>query len=140
MTFNFFTVDESTIAREELEKAGFKQLLTKQEVDEQLSKKGTTLALINSVCGCAASIAQPAVISFAKQENKPDHLVTVFAGQDSEATEAFRSYFPEEKPTSPSIALLKNGELIKIWHRENIEGRQAFLVLNELETTFKEVD
>lgn len=140
MGFNFFTVDQTTIARQEMEKAGFVQLLNKEAVDEQLSKSGSTLVLINSVCGCAGSIARPAVASFAKQKSKPDHLVTVFAGQDREATEALRAYFPGEKPTSPSIVLLKDGELQKIWHREDIEGRLAFLLLNELEAAFADID
>lgn len=139
MAFNFFTTDNTKIAREEMEHAGFLQLLTKVEVDEQLKKPGTTLALINSICGCAGSIARPAVTSAGKSSDRPDHLVTVFAGQDQEATEALRAYFPEVEKTSPGIVLLQDGVLVKLWGRDQIEGRLAFLVMNDLEAAFKEL-
>lgn len=111
--------------RDELTRIGFTELRTPEEVDQALQgegAKGTTLLVINSVCGCAAGLARPAVALSLKHEKVPDHLYTVFAGQDKEATERARSYFPEQPPSSPSFALLKDGKLVHMIHRHEIEN------------------
>ncbi|MED3662688.1 BrxA/BrxB family bacilliredoxin [Ureibacillus sp. FSL K6-8385] len=108
--------------RQELVDAGFTELTTEDEVHEFMATtKGITLVVINSVCGCAAGSARPAVREAIK-EIKPDNLVTVFAGQDREATAAMRSYFEEVPPSSPSIAILRDGQLEYFIPREQIEG------------------
>lgn len=110
--------------RQELTVAGFKELLTAEDVNEHMSEaKGTSLVVINSVCGCAAGLARPAVIEALQETDaKPDHLVTVFAGQEKEATAQMRNYFEEIPPSSPSIAVLKDGQLAYFIPREQIEG------------------
>lgn len=108
--------------REELVNAGFTELQTADAVNEFMAEaKGTSLVVINSVCGCAAGLARPAVRG-ALEEVKPDNLVTVFAGQDPEATAAFRGFFEDVPPSSPSVAILKDGELAYFIPREQIEG------------------
>ncbi len=110
--------------REELVNVGFIELKTPDEVaDHMQESKGTSLIVINSVCGCAAGLARPAVAAaLEKAEKKPDHLVTVFAGQDREATEQMRSFFEEVPPSSPSIAVWQDGNLAYFIPREQIEG------------------
>ncbi|MGI2326988.1 BrxA/BrxB family bacilliredoxin [Planococcus sp. YIM B11945] len=110
--------------REQLTNEGFKELKTAEEVNEHMSEtEGVSLVVINSVCGCAAGLARPAVIDALKQTDaKPDHLVTVFAGQDKEATAQMRNYFEEIPPSSPSVAVLKDGQLAYFIPREQIEG------------------
>lgn len=110
--------------RQELTSQGFKELLTAEEVNEHMSEaEGTSLVVINSVCGCAAGLARPAVVEALKvTDAKPDHLVTVFAGQDKEATAQMRNYFEEIPPSSPSIAVLKDGQLAYFIPREQIEN------------------
>lgn len=109
--------------REDLVQAGFTELTTADEVKETMDNiKGTALVVINSVCGCAAGQARPAVIESLKEsKHKPAHLLTVFAGQDKEATAMMREYFPEVEPSSPSIALWKDGALAYFIPREQIE-------------------
>lgn len=108
--------------REELVNVGFTELTTAEEVHNFMeSANGVSLVVINSVCGCAAGLARPAARN-AVAEVKPDHLVTVFAGQDPEATAAMRGYFAEVPPSSPSMAIIKNGELAYFISREQIEG------------------
>lgn len=108
--------------RQELVDAGFSQLTTADEVNEFMATaKGVSFVVINSVCGCAAGLARPAACE-AIQEVKPDNLVTVFAGQDPEATATLRGYFEDVPPSSPSMAILKDGELAYFIPRENIEG------------------
>lgn len=108
--------------REELTRHGFKELRTPEEVDQEFQgAKGTTLCVVNSVCGCAAGLARPAVIASLQHEKRPDHLVTVFAGQDREATARAREYFKGYPPSSPSIALLKDGEIVAMVQRHQIE-------------------
>ena len=102
--------------------AGYKELKTPEEVEEALEQKGTTLVMINSVCGCAGGIARPAAAHALHYDKRPDHLVTVFAGQDKEATEKARSYFTGYPPSSPSFALLKDGKIISMVERHQIEG------------------
>lgn len=110
--------------REELVNAGFKELKTPDEVaDHMQESKGTSLIVINSICGCAAGLARPAVIEAIQQaDHKPDHLVTVFAGQDREATAQMRNFFEEVPPSSPSVAIWKDGNLAYFIPREQIEG------------------
>jgi putative YphP/YqiW family bacilliredoxin len=111
--------------RDELTQLGIKELTTPEEVDEALkgeAAKGTALVVINSVCGCAAGLARPAVGLSLNNEVKPDHLFTVFAGQDKEATERARTYFGQEPPSSPSFAVMKDGKLVHMIHRHEIEN------------------
>mgnify|MGYP001371619725 FL=1 len=126
------------VMREELTQAGYEELRTPEEVDEVLGKeKGTVLVVVNSVCGCAGAIARPAAVSASKHRVKPERLVTVFAGQDREATERARSYFTGYEPSSPSIALMKDGKVVYMIERHNIENRQAEAVANELVGAFE---
>lgn len=111
--------------RDELTSIGFTELKTPEEVDTALTgegAKGTTLIVVNSVCGCAAGLARPAVAASLKHDKTPDHLYTVFAGQDKEATAQARKYFTDQPPSSPSFALLKDGELVYMIHRDQIEN------------------
>lgn len=109
--------------REELTRIGFQELKTPEEVMEKLpNAKGVTLLAINSVCGCAGGIARPGVALALQQGLKVDNLYTVFAGQDKEATAAARSLFPEYPPSSPSFAVLKDGKIVTMVHRHQIEG------------------
>jgi putative YphP/YqiW family bacilliredoxin len=125
--------------REELTSAGIRELRTAQEVDEVLQQsKGTVLVVVNSICGCAAGAARPAVrLALQRAQRKPGLLTTVFAGQDKEATERARSYFIGYPPSSPSIALLKDGEIVKMVHRHEIEGRSAEQIANVLVEAFQ---
>lgn len=110
--------------RAELVNVGFKELTTADMVNEHMAEaNGTSLVVINSVCGCAAGLARPAVSEALKEvQNKPEHLVTVFAGQDQEATYQMRAFFEEVPPSSPSIAIIKDGQLAYFIPREQIEG------------------
>jgi putative YphP/YqiW family bacilliredoxin len=114
-----------TPMREELTSAGFEELRTVEDVDRALKDAaGTALVVVNSVCGCSARNARPAVtMALAGDAARPDHLYTVFAGQDVDATERARSYFTGYAPSSPSIALLKDGALVHMIERRQIEGR-----------------
>lgn len=120
--------------REELTRAGFQELKTVEEVESFMaSEYGTTLVVVNSVCGCAAGVARPAVTQAVQQsEKKPEHLVTVFAGQDKEATAKMREYFTDFEPSSPSAALLKNGEVVFFLPRHAIEGFAVDDVMNNV--------
>ncbi|PIC62699.1 hypothetical protein CSV79_15745 [Sporosarcina sp. P13] len=121
-----------TPMREELTNAGFTELTTAESVDETLKDlKGSALIVINSVCGCAAGLARPAVRE-AVAEVKPDHLLTVFAGQDKEATEALRAHFPEIPPSSPSVAIWNDGKLVYFVPREQIENFQKDQIKDHL--------
>ncbi len=115
-----------TPMRQELTRLGVEELRTVVEVDSRLKDtKGTTLVVVNSVCGCAARNARPAVASALQHAVKPDHLTTVFAGQDVEAAARARSYFTGYAPSSPQIGLLKDGKLVFMLERFQIEGRSA---------------
>ena len=121
--------------RDELTRLGIKELTTPEEVDEALQgegAKGTTLIVVNSVCGCAGSLARPAVALSLKHPKRPDHLYTVFAGQDREATAQARKYFGNERPSSPSFALLKDGKLVHMIHREEIEHHSVEEIADNL--------
>ncbi|MGN7387603.1 BrxA/BrxB family bacilliredoxin [Sporosarcina sp. SAFN-015] len=127
--------------REELVQTGFTELTTAEEVEETMkSIDGTALVVINSVCGCAAGLARPAVReALHAAENKPDHLLTVFAGQDKEATEEMRSYFPEVPPSSPSIAVWKDGALAYFIPREQIENFEMEQIKDHLSGVLEQV-
>lgn len=123
--------------RDELIQAGFQELTTPEAVDEFFKDaKGVTLMVINSVCGCAAGIARPAVIHSIKGEKKPDHLVTVFAGQDKEATAQARTYIEGYEPSSPSIALFKDGKIVHFIERGKIEGYDAESIVKNLHAAY----
>lgn len=136
MDFNLLMNDVVRQARQEATTAGFQELRTPEEVDEALNKKGTTLVLINSVCGCAGGIARPAAYHALHYDKRPDHLVTVFAGQDKEATAKMREYFGDIPPSSPSMALLDGKEVVQFIPREQIEGRSLEEIVNDLLTHF----
>lgn len=119
--------------RDELTNAGFEELETPEAVDQFMTtNKGPALVVVNSVCGCAAGIARPAAVESLENEAKPEQLVTVFAGQDREATEKMREYFVGVEPSSPSMALVKDGELKFFLPREQIEGFEAEDVMKQL--------
>ena len=132
--------DERMIApiREDLTRIGFTELRSAQDVDESLQHAtGTTLVVVNSVCGCSARMARPAVrFAVENAAAKPQHLATVFAGQDVEATERARSYFTGYAPSSPSIALLKDGKLVYMMERWQIESRSADVIAGDLIAAF----
>ncbi|GAM16304.1 BrxA/BrxB family bacilliredoxin [Mesobacillus selenatarsenatis] len=138
MDFNFFMNDVVRQARQEIGAAGYTELTTSEEVEQALAKKGTTLVMVNSVCGCAGGIARPAAAHAVHYDKRPDHLVTVFAGQDKEATEKARSYFTGYPPSSPSFALLKDGKLCTMVERHEIEGHDPMQVVNKLQNAFEE--
>ena len=118
--------------RQELVDAGFQELQTAQEVEEVLSKEGTTLVMVNSVCGCAAGTARPGTIASLQLDKKPDRLTTVFAGVDQESTAKAREMMVPFPPSSPSIALFKDGQLVHMLERHHIEGRSAQMIAENL--------
>jgi putative YphP/YqiW family bacilliredoxin len=124
--------------REELTRLGARELRTPEEVDEVLGATtgGTTLVVVNSVCGCAARNARPAATLALQHVVRPDRVVTVFAGQDVEATSRVREYFAGYRPSSPSFALLRDGELIFMMERHEIEGRDAADIADDLKAAF----
>ncbi|MGN1399977.1 MAG: BrxA/BrxB family bacilliredoxin [Bacillus sp. (in: firmicutes)] len=138
MDFNFFMNDVVATARKEINAAGYIELKTPEEVDVAFAKPGTTLVMINSVCGCAGGIARPAAAHAVHYDKKPDQLVTVFAGQDKAATERAREYFDEYPPSSPSFALLKDGKVMTMVERHEIEGHSPVSVVNKLQKYFDE--
>lgn len=125
--------------REELTRAGFKELRTPEEVDEALNSGAeTTFVVVNSMCGCAGGIARPAAIQAIQSEVRPQQLVTVFASQDREATARMREYFGDEPPSSPSMALLKGKELVYMMHRSEIETSDPVTVAGKLRQVFEQ--
>lgn len=119
--------------KEELTEHGFSELLNKQEVEEQLKQQGTTLVMINSVCGCSAGSARPGVLmAVMNAPKRPDHLATSFAGFDLEAVQTLRQHLLPYPPSSPAIALFKDGNLVHIIERHQIEGRPAQAIANNL--------
>ena len=121
----------------ELENAGFTSLKSVEEVDQVLNnQEGTTLLMVNSVCGCAAGSARPGVIHALQNEAKPDRVVTVFAGVDFDATKRAREYLLPYPPSSPAIALFKDGKLVHFLERHHIEGRSAQMIAQNLAAAF----
>lgn len=124
--------------REEMVTMGATELRTAAEVDAELgNQQGTTLVFVNSVCGCAAGNARPALRAALKHDVKPDRIVTVFAGQDIDATARARQFFGEYQPSSPSVALFKDGEVVHFVHRHQIEGRTPQDVATNLTGAFE---
>jgi len=138
MDFDVFMNDVVSVARGDMTEAGYKELKTKEDVDSTLPEKGTTLVMVNSVCGCAGGIARPAATNAIHYDKVPDQLLTVFAGQDKEATEQARTYFGDYPPSSPSFAFLKDGEIVSMIERHDIEGFSPVDVINKLQTLFDE--
>lgn len=126
-----------TPMKEELTDNGFTELLTPDEVDTQLKQPGTTLVMINSVCGCSAGSARPGVLmAVANSSHKPDHLSTVFAGFDLDAVKKVREHLLPYPPSSPAIALFKDGQLVHFIERHMIEGRPAQAIAHNLIAAF----
>jgi len=124
--------------REDLTRLGVEELKTPEQVDEAVkNSKGTLMVVVNSICGCAAGKARPGVALALQHDVKPDRVTTVFAGADIEATERARSYFTGYGPSSPSIAILKDGELVYMLERFQIEGRDATQIAGELTQAFE---
>ena len=124
--------------RADLASAGFEELYTSEAVENALQQDGTTLVVVNSVCGCAAANARPAAKLSLQNDKKPDHLVTVFAGVDMEAVETARNHMMPFPPSSPSMALFKDGELVHMIERHHIEGRPAELIAENLMEAYNE--
>lgn len=138
MSFDNFMSDVVSVARGDMREAGYEELLNPEEVDTALSREGTTLVLVNSVCGCAGGVARPAAANAIHYDKRPDHLVTVFAGQDREATEQARTYFEGYPPSSPSMAFLKDGKVVEMLERHDIEGSTPIDVITKLQSIFDE--
>ena len=124
--------------RAELTEAGFQELYTATAVENAIKQDGTTLVVINSVCGCAARNARPGAKMSLDNDKKPTHITTVFAGVDKEAVDAARAHMFPFPPSSPCIALFKNGELVHMLERHHIEGRPAELIADNLKDAFNE--
>lgn len=123
--------------REELTRMGVQELKTAGEVDHALTtSQGTAMVIVNSICGCAAGRMRPAVRVALQHTSKPDHIFSVFAGQDVEATERARSYFIGYRPSSPSLALFREGKLVHMMERSDIEHRDSADIANELKRVF----
>lgn len=124
--------------REDLTNIGFEELHTVEEVETAMKKEGTTLVVVNSVCGCAAANARPGARMSLQNSKKPDNLVTVFAGVDKEATDKARGFMIPFPPSSPSMALFKDGELVHMLERHHIEGRPAEMIAENLIGAYNE--
>ncbi|GAA3409961.1 BrxA/BrxB family bacilliredoxin [Paenibacillus hodogayensis] len=137
MSFEAYMRDMIQPMRDELTRLGIQELRTPEEVSEQFDQaKGTSLIVVNSVCGCAAGQCRPGVAQALQHDVTPDHLFTVFAGQDKEATAKAREFFSPYPPSSPSIALMKDGELVHMIERHQIENRSAEQIAADLEEAF----
>jgi putative YphP/YqiW family bacilliredoxin len=123
--------------RAELTRLGFEDLRTAEAVDAAVNQPGTTMVVVNSVCGCAAGKARPGIALALTKGKRPDHLTTVFAGADLEATEQARGHFAPYPPSSPSIALVKDGKLVYMMERRQIEGQSADMIAAELRKAFE---
>ena len=125
--------------KEELTENGFSELLTPSEVDAQLKSQGTTLVMVNSVCGCSAGSARPGVLmAVHNTPRKPDHLTTTFAGFDIDAVRKLREHLLPYPPSSPAIALFKDGKLVHMIERHQIEGRPAQMIAQNLISAFEQ--
>lgn len=125
-------------ARSEIVAAGYTELTTLEGVEDALKSEGTTLVMVNSVCGCAGGIARPAAAHAVHYDKRPTRLVTVFAGQDKEATARAREMFVGYPPSSPSFALLKDGKILTMVERHEIEGHDPMSVVSKLQHAFDE--
>lgn len=138
MSSQMYPEELLTPMRAELTQVGFEELKSPEAVDEKLRQKGTTLVYVNSICGCSARMGRPGVrMALQAAKAKPDHLTTVFAGQDRDATEKARGYFTGYPPSSPSIALLRDGELVFMLERWQIEGRPPAEIARDLQDAFE---
>ncbi|WP_179353468.1 BrxA/BrxB family bacilliredoxin [Winogradskyella vidalii] len=124
--------------REDLTSVGFEELHTSDAVETALAKEGTTLVVVNSVCGCAAANARPGAKTSLENAKKPDHIFTVFAGVDKDAVDAARAHMVPFPPSSPCMALFKDGELVHMLERHHIEGRPAELIAENLKDAYNE--
>ena len=124
--------------REEVTRLGFQEVKTPEEVDAAFKAPGTTFVFVNSVCGCSAGGARPALALASKNETLPDRMVTAFAGNDAAAVKQARTYFTGFAPSSPSMALLKDGELVWMLERWQIEGRPPQLIADEIRKALEE--
>ena len=124
--------------REELTSNGFQNLYTAEEVKNALAKEGTALVVVNSVCGCAARNARPGAVMSLSGDKKPNQLITVFAGVDKEAVDAARDQMFPFPPSSPAMALFKDGELVHVLERHHIEGRPAEIIAENLKDAYNE--
>ncbi|MCZ6596406.1 MAG: BrxA/BrxB family bacilliredoxin [Planctomycetota bacterium] len=124
--------------RDEVTNLGVRELHTTEEVEAEVKKPGTTLVFVNSVCGCAAAGARPALRLALMHGKKPDNVVSVFAGMEREAVAKAREYFKPYQPSSPQIALMKDGEVVKMWQRHDIEGRDPSVIAQSLADAFDE--
>src|SRR5262245_11380696 len=122
--------------RAELNRLGFEDLKTPEAVDAAVKQSGTTMIVVNSVCGCAAGKARPGTALALSKGKRPSHLATVFAGADVEATQTAREYFEPYPPSSPSIAIMKDGRVVYMMERRDIEGRSADMIATELQKAF----
>ena len=122
--------------REEITRLGVKELMTPQEVDATVAQPGTTLVFVNSVCGCAAGGARPGLRLAMMHGKKPDRIVTVFAGMETQAVEKAREYFRPYRPSSPQMALLKDGKVVKMIQRQDIEGKDPAMIAKDLSDAF----
>ena len=138
MILNMYPEEIVKPMREQLTSQGFSELKSTDDVDNMISNKGTTLVVVNSVCGCAAANARPGAISSLLNEKKPNHLTTVFAGVDREAVDKVRHYLAPFPPSSPAIALFKDGELVHMLERHHIEGRSAEAISQNLAGAYNE--
>src|SRR5471030_1981475 len=126
--------------REELVRAGIQESRTAEDVDAALAQPGTTMLVVNSICGCAAGKMRPGVrLALTNAASQPDHKITVFAGQDREATERARSYFEGHPPTSPAVAILRDGKLVYLMQRSAIETATAPMIAQELTRAMNEL-
>jgi putative YphP/YqiW family bacilliredoxin len=125
--------------REELTRAGVQELRSGADVDRAVAQPGTTMIIVNSVCGCAAGRMRPAVRQALQHSTKPDHIYSVFAGQDADATARARSYFTGYPPSSPSIGILRAGHLIYMMERRQIETREAPAIAADLVAAFEQI-
>ena len=124
--------------RAELSRLGFEDLKTPAAVDEAVKQSGTTMIVVNSVCGCAAGKARPGIAMALTAGKRPDHLATVFAGADVEATETARNYFAPYPPSSPSVAIMKDGKVVYMMERRDIESRSADMIAADLQKAFEQ--
>ncbi|WP_281182969.1 bacilliredoxin BrxB [Staphylococcus schleiferi] len=136
LNFDLYMNNVVQQARSEMAHAGYEQLTTEEEVDQVFKQEGTTLVMVNSVCGCAGGIARPAAMHALHYDVLPDRLVTVFAGQDKEATQRARDYFEGYAPSSPSFALMKDGKITEMVERHQIEGHDTMDVITQLQRLF----